>query len=53
MEMSDLESPSKYARTKAQGEAVVRELLNANFLEEQSLTPQDQPVALPTDETQA
>lgn len=33
------------------GEAVVRELLNANFLEEQSLTPQDQPVTLAADET--
>jgi DNA polymerase-3 subunit gamma/tau len=39
--------------TARYGEAVVRELLNANFLEEQSLAPQDQPVTLPTDETQA
>ncbi|HEV7742994.1 MAG TPA: DNA polymerase III subunit gamma and tau, partial [Pseudolysinimonas sp.] len=40
------------------GEAVVRELLNANFIEEQSLAPRDQPVTLPsaspgTDETPA
>ncbi|CAN5396204.1 hypothetical protein BH09ACT4_BH09ACT4_18210 [soil metagenome] len=32
--------------TPRYGEAVVRELLNANFLEEQSLAPQDQPAAL-------
>jgi len=34
------------------GEAVVRELLNANFLEEQALSPRDQSVAL-SDEPQA
>jgi DNA polymerase III subunit gamma/tau len=32
------------------GEAVVRELLNANFLEEQSLAPRDRPVTLPEDQ---
>ena len=32
------------------GEAVVRELLNANFLEEQSLAPRDQAVTLPEDQ---
>jgi DNA polymerase-3 subunit gamma/tau len=35
------------------GEAVVRELLKANFLEEQSLSPRDQPVPLASDEPQA
>jgi DNA polymerase-3 subunit gamma/tau len=32
------------------GEAVVRELLNANFLEEQPLAPRDQAVTLPEDQ---
>ncbi|MGE3192657.1 MAG: DNA polymerase III subunit gamma and tau [Microbacteriaceae bacterium] len=39
--------------TARYGEAVVRELLNANFLEEQSLTPRDKAVTLPTDPSEA
>jgi hypothetical protein len=31
---------------------VVRELLKANFIEETSLSPRDQPVMLPPDEPQ-
>jgi DNA polymerase-3 subunit gamma/tau len=39
--------------TARYGEAVVRELLNANFLEEQSLSPSDKAVTLPTDPSEA
>jgi DNA polymerase-3 subunit gamma/tau len=42
---NDLAPQAKSARARY-GEAVVRELLGANFLEEQDLTPRDRPVTL-------
>jgi DNA polymerase-3 subunit gamma/tau len=48
---SEPEAPA--TGTARYGEAVVRELLNANFLEEQSLSPRDRAVTLPTDPPEA
>jgi hypothetical protein len=39
-------SPLRRSPRARYGEAVVRELLSANFLEEQDLTPRDRPVTL-------
>ena len=47
-----VDTPRATVSTARYGEAVVRELLGANFLEEQDLAPRDRPVTLePSDQT--